>query len=172
MKFAPRDGVRLMWTTFFSTRCALLVVAFQCLLDCLTTFASPHQSPADLPSRLLLQSSALFPLTSMLFSSSPLPLSFFALTLCSYCHSIPPLPLLPGSLLTHLSVRVQTNPCRAATSRKPQKQLVSLPFPSFLAAVCLATCPSLSTCVFIDPSLSLVGEYCKHILAVCKNFGL
>lgn len=51
------------------------------------------------------------------------------------------LPLLLGSLLTLLNVRAQTSPCRAAPSHKGQKQLVSLPFPCFLAAsVCLTVC--------------------------------
>lgn len=49
--------------------------------------------------------------------------------------------LLLGSLLTLLNVRAQTSPCRAAPSHKGQKQLVSLPFPCFLAAsVCLTVC--------------------------------
>lgn len=48
-----------------------------------------------------------------------------------------------GSLLTLLNVRAQTSPCRAAPSHKGQKQLVSLPFPCFLAAsACLSVCLS------------------------------
>lgn len=70
------------------------------------------------------------------------------LTLCcwfSFFHSSHPLfissSLLLGSLLTLLNVRAQTSPCRAAPSHRGQKQLVSLPFPCFLAAsVCLTVC--------------------------------
>lgn len=74
------------------------------------------------------------------------------LTLSSSPSLLPP--FLLGSLLTLLNVRAQTSPCRAAPFHREQKQLVSLPFPCFLAAsVCLTVClhPSalLSTFPFI-----------------------
>lgn len=56
-----------------------------------------------------------------------------------------------GSLLTLLNVRAQTSPCRAAPCHREQKQLVSLPFPCFLAAsVCLCVYVCLSDCVFLS----------------------
>lgn len=59
-------------------------------------------------------------------SSHPLFITFFSSS------------LFLGSLLTLLNVRAQTSPCRAAPSRRGQKQLVSFPYPCFLAAsVCL-----------------------------------
>lgn len=71
--------------------------------------------------------------------------------------------LLLGSLLTLLNVRAQTSPCRAAPSHRGQKQLVSLPFPCFLAAsVCLTVClltSALSSLVPFIRCLSQVRAY-------------
>lgn len=55
-----------------------------------------------------------------------------------------------GSLLTLLNVRAQTSPCRAAPCHREQKQLVSLPFPCFLAAsvcLCVYVCLTVSFCL-------------------------
>lgn len=66
--------------------------------------------------------------------------------------------LLLGSLLTLLNVRAQTSPCRAAPSHRGQKQLVSLPFPCFLAAsVCLTVCLPASHCPIIPSSPHLLS---------------
>lgn len=92
-----------------------------------------------------LLSVVLFPLSCFFFSvikclSGLFNFSFFPF-LPSPLHCLLSSSCLAGSLLTLLNVRAQTSPCRAAPSPRGQKQLVSLPFPSFLAAsVCLTVC--------------------------------
>lgn len=106
--------------------------------------------------------SVVFPLTCFLFHSMALWLSAVNF---SFFHSSHPLfissSLLLGSLLTLLNVRAQTSPCRAAPSHRGQKQLVSLPFPCFLAAsVCLTVCllaSALSSPLPLIHCLSQVG---------------
>lgn len=67
--------------------------------------------------------------------------------------------LLLGSLLTLLNVRAQTSPCRAAPSHRGQKQLVSLPFPCFLAAsVCLTVCLLTSALSFPVPFIRCLSQ--------------
>lgn len=128
------------------------------------TFAFPCQSPASLLSFFFLSvTCSSLPLLPVLlivchfyvvFLFYLLSLSTFAvslsLTLCCtfFFPSSHPLfisfsssSLFLGSLLTLLNVRAQTSPCRAAPSHRGQKQLVSLPFPCFLAASdCLPAC--------------------------------
>lgn len=86
----------------------------------------------------LLSLCVVYPFTCFFFHSR---LSFKNFQFSIFFHSSHPLftsfsssSLLLGSLLTLLNVRAQTSPCRAAPSRREQKQLVSLPFPCFLAA--------------------------------------
>lgn len=86
----------------------------------------------------LLSLCVVYPFTCFFFHSH---LSFKNFQFSIFFHSSHPLftsfsssSLLLGSLLTLLNVRAQTSPCRAAPSRREQKQLVSLPFPCFLAA--------------------------------------
>lgn len=133
---------------------------FICLFGLLTSYASPCQSAASLFSSFffflsLSSTKSIFFVSPLLFSlrflllsrlsssfdvSRTLPLIFFLFPFLSPSLHLPSLlpPFLLGSLLTLLNVRAQTSPCRAAPFRREQKQLVSLPFPCFLAAsVCL-----------------------------------
>lgn len=159
------DVLYVFQSVFLS--CLLLLYLFVCLMFVwfLTTFAFPCQSPANVLSctaqytqfNLYLSASStcashclstlccLFPSLAFSFIQC---LSDFLLLFFLFFHSSHPLfisfsssSLLLGSLLTLLNVRAQTSPCRAAPSHRGQKQLVSFPYPCFLAAsVCLSAC--------------------------------
>lgn len=132
-----------LFVWFTDTLCFSLPVRRQSVL--LLYFSSPSVPPSrfswSLPSSSICTSSlSLSRLSSSFDVSRTLPLIFFLFPFLSPSLHLPSLlpPFLLGSLLTLLNVRAQTSPCRAAPFRREQKQLVSLPFPCFLAAsVCL-----------------------------------
>lgn len=142
----------------------LMLCCFGCLLllylfDSLTTLAFSCQSPSNLLSPFLSPERQCILFNSFSFicrSVVPSLSCFFSVIKClswlfnfsfffhsSHLHftAFFSSSCLVGSLLTLLNVRAQTSPCRAAPSCRGQKQLVSLPFPCFLAAsVCLTVC--------------------------------